>query len=89
MSIRGGRRRPKALRNDRADVSQQVIEEPSGTVADVSDRMDVLHGGMEEQDDAIPGNKLETALIEVQKLREVSWCLHCPKHARDVAMNIQ
>lgn len=41
-------RRPKALPNDRADVSQRVLEGPSKTVADESDRTDVLQGGMDK-----------------------------------------
>ena len=55
LGIRGRRRKPKAPQNDSdgADVSQHVIEEPSGTVADVSDSMDVLHGGIEEQEGTI------------------------------------
>ena len=89
LGIRGSRRRPKALWNDGADVSPHVIEEPSGTVADVSDRMDVLHGGVEEQKGAVPNDKLEIALVELQKTSEVSWCLHCPKHASDVPIGMQ
>ena len=89
LGIRGSRRSPKALRNDRADVSQHVVEEPSGTAADVSDRMDVLHGRMEEQEGAIRNNKLKMALIEMQKMSEVSRCLHCSEHARDVAVGVQ
>jgi hypothetical protein len=77
------------LGNDRADVSQHVIEEPSGTVADVSDRTDVLHCRMEEQEGAIQNNELETVLIDTQKLREVSGCPPCSDHAGDVAMGIQ
>ena len=56
---------------DRADVSQYVIEEPSGTVADISDRVDVLHGRVEEQEAAIRNNKMKIALIEAQKMTEV------------------
>ena len=59
------------MRNDRPDVSSQVIEEPRGTVAEVSDRMDALHDGMEEQEGAIRNYKLNIALIEAQKMCEV------------------
>ncbi len=72
LDIRDICRRPKALRNDRADVSHQVIEEPSRKVVDVSDRRDALHGRMEEQEGAIQKNELDVALIEVQKLSEIS-----------------
>jgi hypothetical protein len=51
--------------------------------------MDVLHGGMEEQEDAIRNHKLEIVLIEAQKVSEVSGCLYCSEHASDVGMGIQ
>jgi hypothetical protein len=47
-----------SLRNDRAldhaNISQHVIKGPSGApvIAEVNDWMDVLHGGMEEQEGA-------------------------------------
>ena len=89
MDIRGSHRSPKTLPYDRADVSQHVIEEPSGTAVDESDRTDVLQGGMEEQEGAIRNNKLTIALIEGQKMSEVSWCLLCSERESDVAVGIQ
>ena len=65
---------PKTLRNDRADVSQHVIEEARGAG---------------EPEGAIRKNELKIALIEAQKLSEVSWCLHCSQHASEVAVGIQ
>jgi hypothetical protein len=44
---------------------------------------------MEEQEGAIRTNKMKIAFIEAQELSEVSWCLPCSEHARDVAMGIQ
>jgi len=59
------------------------------SVADVSGRMGVLHGRMEEQEGAIRNNKPKIALIEVQKMSEVSWCLPRSEHASDVGVGIQ
>ena len=59
LCIRYSRRRPKDLWNDRA-VLYFVIEEPSGSAAtgsvDVSDRTDVLHRRVDEQEGAIQNN---------------------------------
>ncbi len=77
------------LRNDGANGSQHVIEGPSGSVANVSGRMDVLHGRMEEPEDAIQNNELNIAFIDLQKVSYVSWRLLCSEHASDVAVGVQ
>jgi hypothetical protein len=91
LRIPGGCGRPNALRDDRAAVSHSIVEEPSGSVEDVSGERSVLHGRAGDEEGHGIGCEIELKMVlpELQETSEIRWRLPCSEHSGDVAVSVQ